>query len=142
MTAVENINFFAGRTIEINGATIESETGFINMMAQMGIYLDTDTRQRTYTYKKGSRVEEDFKFEAIRSVIKAGRGVALHTGMGDITIKAASITSADGAEIRAENGGVNLLMSKELDYELEKYTKKSNVDVAGAAGRNAAQNMF
>lgn len=125
LTAVENINLFAGGTIEVNGATIESETGFVNMMAQMGIYLDTDTRQRTYTYKKGSRVEEDFKFEAIRSVIKAGRGVALHTEMGDITIKAASITSADGAEITAENGGVNLLMSKELDYELEQYTKKS-----------------
>lgn len=125
LTAVENINLFAGGTIEINGATIESETGFINMMAQLGIYLDTDTRQRTYTYKKGSRVEEDFKFEAIRTVIKAGRGVALHTEMGDINIKAASITSADGAEITAENGGVNLLMSKELDYELEQYTKKS-----------------
>lgn len=120
LSAEETISLIAGGQIVIDAASIVSDEGHIEMLAGLGITIEDEMAEhRTYQKGKfGKKKKEitDYQTVAIRSILDAGKGVRLHTDLGDITLKATEITSAEGAHVSASNGKVNLLLSKELDH--------------------------
>lgn len=120
ISAEDTIQLMAGGHITLDAAQIASDEGHIEILAGLGITIEDEMAEhRTYQKGKfGKKKKEitDYQTVAIRSILDAGKGVRLHTDLGDITLKATEITSAEGAHVSASNGKVNLLLSKELDH--------------------------
>ncbi|WP_444890834.1 DUF637 domain-containing protein [Microbulbifer sp. DLAB2-AA] len=119
LTAEETIQLIAGGQIVLDAAEIVSDQGHIELLAGLGITIE-DELETTQSFKKGKfgkkKIEESiYQTVAIRSFLDAGKGISLHSEFGDITLRAADITSEDGTRIQATNGGVNLLMTTETD---------------------------
>lgn len=111
------ISLAAGGFINITASEIVSTRGGIELLAQQGIYI-LDEQGNTVIDRKKIKgrtkgTSSDFNSWAVRSVLDAGKGVLLDTEAGDVTLKAASINSADGLQVKARNGKVHLLITKE-----------------------------
>ncbi|WHI48004.1 DUF637 domain-containing protein [Microbulbifer sp. VAAF005] len=119
LTAGETIQLIAGGQIVLDATEIVSDRGHIELLAGLGITIE-DELETSQTYKKGKfgkkAIEESiYQTVAIRSLLDAGKGIRLHSEFGDITLRAADITSEEGTAIKAATGGVNLLMTTETD---------------------------
>jgi filamentous hemagglutinin len=129
LTAEDTIQLIANGEILIDAAEIVSNEGHIEMLAGLGITIEDalGTYQSYEKAKFGSTSKEitTYKTVAMRSLLDAGKGITLHAEFGDITLKAAEITSADGANVKAANGAVNLLMAKETDHYSYSSVKES-----------------
>jgi len=120
LSAEETISLIAGGQITIDSANIVSDRGQIELLAGMGISIVDNVAeyqvQRKGKFGKKKVNESVYQTVAIRSVLDAGKGVVLHSEYGDITLRATDITAKDGTQIKATNGGVNLLMTTETDH--------------------------
>ena len=120
LTAEENISLIASGAILIDAAEIVSSNGHIEILAGMGITVldNLETYQSNASGRFGKKKvnESVYQTVAIRSLLDAGKGVRLHTEFGDITLKAAKISSTEGAKVSAKNGAVNLLLTTETDH--------------------------
>ncbi|MFL0805485.1 MAG: DUF637 domain-containing protein [Agarilytica sp.] len=129
LSATDTIKLIAQGEIKIEASDIVSDEGHIELLAGLGITVE-DELASTRSYHKGKygrkSVEESaYQTVAIRSVLDAGKGIRLHTGLGDITLKAADITSTEGASVTASGGAINMLMAVETDhYSYNSVTKK------------------
>ncbi len=129
LSATDTIKLIAQGEIKIEASEIVSDEGHIELLAGLGITVE-DELASTRSYKKGTygrkSVEESaYQTVAIRSVLDAGKGIRLHTGLGDITLKAADITSTEGASVTASGGAINMLMAVETDHYSYSSIKKS-----------------
>lgn len=128
LSARETIQLVANGQIVIDAAEITSENGHIELLAGMGVSvldrLGQEQSQATGKFGKKSVEESIYQTVAIRSLLDAGKGVKLSTDFGDITLKAADISSTEGASVRAKNGSVNLLMTTETDHYSYSSVKK------------------
>ncbi|MDZ7923417.1 MAG: deaminase domain-containing protein [Marinagarivorans sp.] len=119
LTAEENIKLVADGAIEIDAAEIVAG-GHIEILAGLGITvvdsLETYQSQASGKFGKKKVDESVYQTVAIRALLDAGKGVKLSTDFGDITLKAADITSGQGTSANAKNGAVNLLMTTETDH--------------------------
>ncbi len=129
LTATDTIKLIANGTITIDAAELVSDEGHIELLAGMGITVEDElAHTRSYmqgTYGKREINEEAYQTVAIRSMLDAGKGIRLHTALGDITLKASEITSAEGTFVNAESGKVNMLMAVETDHYSYSEVKKS-----------------
>jgi filamentous hemagglutinin len=128
LTAQENLRLIAGGAINIQASDLISTQGGIELLAGMGIYI-LDEQNQTSVQKvdkigKKTGTESDFQTLAIRSVLRAGKKILLNTEGGDITLRAAKITSGEGAHVAAKNGKVHLLITKEQDQHTLDTVKK------------------
>jgi len=116
LTAEETIQLIANGQITIDAAEIVSDNGHIEILAGMGVTIEDDLSQyqSLQTWRKGH--ESVYKTVAMRSLLDAGKGLKIHSEFGDITLKAADITTTEGTSVKAANGGVNLLMTVENDH--------------------------
>jgi len=128
LTASETIQLIANGQIVIKSAQIVSDNGHIELLAGMGITIEDELQiyQSKAKGKFGKRkvTESVYQTVAIRALLDAGKGIKLHSEFGDITLKATDITSVEGTQITASNGGVNLLMTTETDHYSYSSVKK------------------
>jgi filamentous hemagglutinin len=119
LTAQENLRLIAGGAINIQASDLVSTQGGIELLAQQGIYIVDDLNQEQIQKidRKGKTTGQssEFRTEAVRAILSAGKGVLLDSAYGDITLKASKITSNEGTQVNAQNGTVHLLMTKELE---------------------------
>ncbi len=120
LSAKDTIELIAGGRILIEGANIHSDQGHIKLLSALGITIldETGVTQSQASGKFGKRevTESVYQTVAIRSILDAGKGVKLHTDLGDITLRAVDITSTEGTTVNAQNGTVNLLTTVETDH--------------------------
>ena len=129
LSAEDTIQFIAGNEIVIDAAEIVSDKGHIELLANLGITVQ-DQQNVTQYARKGkfgstSKEESAYRTVAMRALLDAGKGITIHSELGDITLKAADITSQDGANVTASNGQVNLLVTKENDHYSYSSVKES-----------------
>ena len=128
LTAEESISLMAGGQIVIDAAEIVSSNGHIEILAGMGITIEDELGQYSRTaygrFGKKKVDESVYQTVAIRSILDAGKGVKLHSDFGDITLKAVDIATTEGTQVKASNGAVNLLMTKETDHYTYSSVKK------------------
>lgn len=129
LSARDTIELIAGSEIIIDAAEIVSSEGHIRMLAELGITIDS--QESTYqNYQKGkfgrqTKEISEYQTIAIRTLLDAGKKVVLNTELGDITLNAADITSNEGTELIANNGGVNFLITTETDHYSYNSTKNN-----------------
>lgn len=129
LTAEDTIRLAAQGEIKLDAAEIVSDEGHIELLAGLGITVE-DELASTRSYRKGKygrrSVEESaYQTVAIRSVLDAGKGVRLHSALGDITLQAVDISSTQGTSVTASGGAINMLMAVETDHYSYSSIKKS-----------------
>lgn len=117
--AKNSIELIAAGAIEINASTLHAEQGTIDILAGQGVYIlnaDNELQSaRSGKFGKNTIQEQEFQSIAVRSALNAGQGIVIATEFGDVNLKATKLTSTTGTEIRATNGAVNFLMTKEQE---------------------------
>ncbi|HEY6528761.1 MAG TPA: DUF637 domain-containing protein [Cellvibrionaceae bacterium] len=119
LNAKETIKLIAGGTINITASELISTAGGIELLAEQGIYiLDELTQeqiQRVDRKGKTTGQSSEFRTEAVRAVLRAGKGILLDSAHGDVVLKASKLSSTNGAQVYARDGKVRMLMTKELE---------------------------
>ncbi|MEM9103827.1 MAG: DUF637 domain-containing protein [Pseudomonadota bacterium] len=120
LTAEETISLIAGGQIIIDASEIVSNSGHIEILAELGITIEDELSASSYSSGNFENTNdpriEAYKTVAIRSLLDAGKGIRIHSELGDITLQAADIRSQEGASVSASNGQINLLMTLENDH--------------------------
>lgn len=119
ISAKDTIKLIADGAINITASELISTQGGIELLADQGIhvldYLDQEQIQRVDRKGKTKGQSSEFRTHAVRAILSAGKAVLLDSEYGDVTLKAAEITSTAGTQVHARNGSVHLLMTKELE---------------------------
>lgn len=117
LTAKQMLMLMAGGNISITASELHSTEGGIQLLAKNGIYVADEQghfqSSRVDKIGKTQGTGSDFESFAVRSVLSAGKGILLASEAGDVILKGARITSAEGAQVKAINGKVRLLVTKE-----------------------------
>jgi filamentous hemagglutinin len=117
LTTKQMITLMAGGKITITASELHSTEGGIELLAKHGIYIADEQghfqSNRVDKIGKTQGTGSDFESFAVRSVLSAGKGILLETEAGAIELKGAKITSTEGTQVRAINGKVRLLVTKE-----------------------------
>lgn len=128
LTAGESIELMAAGQIQLDAVEMIADEGHIEILAGLGITIQDELGQFSKNAKakfgKKKVTESVYQTVAIRSALDAGKGVKLHSDYGDITLRSVDITSAEGTQVKAENGAVNLLMTAETDHYAYSSVKK------------------
>ena len=128
LSARDTISLYAEGAITITSSQLISTQGGIELLAQQGIYiLDAQGNTQVNRQKIKGRTQgtsSDFNTWAVRSVLSAGKGVLMDTAEGDITLRAAQISSTEGTGVYARNGKVHLLVTKEQSQYYLNMVKK------------------
>jgi adhesin HecA-like repeat protein len=124
LSAEETLQLIANGEIIIDAAELVSDQGHIDILAGLGITIEDDLNQTQFVRKFRRGQESLYKTVAMRALLDAGKGIRLHSEFGDITMRAADITSVEGMNVKASNGGVNLLMTVENDHYSYNRVKK------------------
>ncbi|WP_039914192.1 cytidine deaminase-like fold-containing protein [Cellvibrio mixtus] len=129
LAADDTLSLIASGVINITASELISTKGGIELLAQNGIHI-IDELEQTQIQKvdrkgKTTGTSSEFRTEAVRAILKAGKGVLLDSAHGDVVLKATEITSADGTQVNARDGKVHLLMTKELEEFHLQTVKKS-----------------
>lgn len=129
LSANDTIKLIAGGAINITASELISTQGGIELLAEQGIHvldsLDQTQIQKVDRKGKTKGHASEFRTEAVRSILKAGKGVLLDTEFGDVVLRATNISSAAGTQVAARNGKVRLLMTKELEESHLQTVRKS-----------------
>ncbi|AOT09538.1 DUF637 domain-containing protein [Pseudoalteromonas luteoviolacea] len=128
LSAKETISLMASGAILLDAAIIGSDQGAIELVANNGIQiLDAKGQHQSTKHQKFRKTtvdEQIFESFVIRSALEAGKGVKITSNFGDITLRAAKLTSTDGTQISAHNGRVNLLLATEQNNYFYNKVKK------------------
>ena len=120
LSAEDSIDIIADGGILIDASEIIADKGHIQLLAGLGITIQDqlNTTQSYYKGKFGSTKKEVsvYKTVAMRSLLDAGRDLTIHALFGDITLKAADISTTQGTSVTASNGAINLLVTRETDH--------------------------
>ncbi|TVZ37139.1 putative hemagglutinin DUF637 [Alteromonadaceae bacterium 2753L.S.0a.02] len=120
LSAGDNIELMAGGLIEINASNLYADEGHINLLAGMGItIIDELNQEQMVAHREYGHLTEDesaYATIAMRSVLDAGKGIRIHSAMGDITLRATDIASEEGTSVLASDGTINMLMTVENDH--------------------------
>lgn len=130
LAAEDTLSLIAGGVINITASELISTSGGIELLAKNGIHILDELEQTSIQKEdrkgKTTGTSSEFRTEAVRVILKAGKGVLLDSEFGDVTLRATEITSADGAQVIARDGKVHLLMTKELEeFHLQTVKKGS-----------------
>lgn len=119
LSANDAIQLVANGEIVIDAAELTTP-GHIELLASLGITIDNDFNQyqdqRSGKFGKTKKDVSEYKTQAVRALLDAGRHVRIHSEFGDITLRGSDIRSQHGTQISATNGGIHLLMAKEQDH--------------------------
>ncbi len=117
LSAQEKIKLVASGAIHITASDLVSTKGGIEILAGLGIYIADEQgnfqSNRVDKMGKTTGTGSDFESFAIRTVLSAGKEILLATTSGDVELKGAKITSTEGTQVKATNGKVRLLVTKE-----------------------------
>ncbi|RYZ91890.1 MAG: hypothetical protein EOO68_23415, partial [Moraxellaceae bacterium] len=117
--AKDTIRLSAVGAITISASDLISTEGGIELLAEQGIYiLDELTQeqiQRVDRKGKTTGQSSEFRTDAVRALLRAGKGVLLDSAHGDVVLKASKLSSVNGTQVYARDGKVRMLMTKELE---------------------------
>jgi len=120
LTAEDTIKLIASGQIVIEAAELASDSGHIELLSGLGVsILDAQGAtqyQASGKFGKTTVNESAYLTVAMRAVLDAGKGIKIHSDVGDISLRAADISSVDGTSISASAGKVNLLISTIHDH--------------------------
>ncbi|NLQ24597.1 DUF637 domain-containing protein [Shewanella sp. S-1] len=129
LSAKDNIMLLASGAIEITASKLISDSGYLRILAEQGVYIGNEFNQfessRSGKVRKVTLQEQQFQTIAIRTALEAGRDVLISSDLGDVTLKATEIKTVDGTQLNARNGKVNLLLAKEQDSYFYNWIKKT-----------------
>ncbi|MDO6706669.1 DUF637 domain-containing protein [Photobacterium sp. 1_MG-2023] len=119
LSAVDMISIVANEKIITQGAIIESE-GMLELLAGEGIYLtaaqDEFSWSKSFESKSGGifgskekTAESEQRAEVVRTLLRAGNDITLHTEVGPVTLRAVEVDSQGVTKIIADN----------IDFDLE-----------------------
>ncbi|MDR7091985.1 DUF637 domain-containing protein [Cellvibrio fibrivorans] len=119
LAAEDTLSLIAGGVINITASELISTRGGIELLAGEGIHI-LDELEQTSIQKEDRKgktkgTSSEFRTEAVRAILSAGKGVLLDSEHGDVVLRATQLTSTSGTEVYARNGKVHLLMTKELE---------------------------
>ena len=144
-----DITLNANGQIVVNGSDILSSEGHLEFLAGLGISIIDDVISENYELKihgKNTKEITEYKTFAMRSILDAGKGIRMRTVFGDVTLRATDITSSEGTDITADSGGINLLLTKEIDhyryFEERNSTFSTTVKNGGHDFDNIVQNTI
>lgn len=130
LTAKQMLTLIAGGSITMTASELHSTEGGIELLAKHGIYIADEQghfqSNRVDKIGRTTGTGSDFESFAIRSVLSAGKGILLETNTGAVELKGAKITSAEGTQIKATNGKVRLLVTKENSQHYLDTVRKGN----------------
>ncbi|TMP38343.1 DNA/RNA non-specific endonuclease [Pseudoalteromonas rubra] len=129
LSVKDSIALMAGGKVELYASKLYADKGTIDILASNGIYIanefDEYQASRQKKWGKTTVQEQEFETIAIRSALEAGKGIKIASDFGEITLKAADISSAVGTEIDARNGKVNFLLAKDHNHYFYNKVQKS-----------------
>ncbi len=130
LTAKQMLTLIAGGSITMTASELHSTEGGIELLAKHGIYIADEQghfqSNRVDKIGRTTGTGSDFESFAIRSVLSAGKGILLETNTGAVELKGAKITSSEGTQIKATNGKVRLLITKENSQHYLDTVRKGN----------------
>jgi filamentous hemagglutinin len=130
LVAEDTLSLIAGGVINITASELLSTRGGIELLAKNGIHildeLERTSVQREDRKGKTKGTSSEFRTEAVRAILNAGKGVLLDSEHGDVVLRATQLTSTSGTEVYARNGKVHLLMTKELEEFHLQTTRKGS----------------
>ncbi len=129
LAAEDTLSLIAGGVINITASELISSRGGIELLAGEGIHI-LDELEQTSIQKEDRKgktkgTSSEFRTEAVRAILNAGKGVLLDSEHGDVVLRATKLTSTEGTQVTARNGKVQLLMTKELEEFHLQTVKKS-----------------
>ena len=149
LRAEGDITLNASGQIVVNGSDILSNSGHLEFLAGLGISVIDDVISESYELKihgKNTKEITEYKTFAMRSILDAGKGIRMRTAFGDVTLRATDITTEEGTDITADSGGINLLLTKEVDhyryFEERNSTFSTTVKNGGHDFDNIVQNTI
>lgn len=130
LAAEDTLSLIAGGVINITASELISTSGGIELLAGEGIHI-LDELEQTSIQKQDRKgktkgTSSEFRTEAVRAILNAGKGVLLDSEHGDVVLRATQLTSTSGTEVYARNGKVHLLMTKELEEFHLQTTRKGS----------------
>jgi|GEM_PF-3747205 len=144
LTAKENISLIAAGEIELDAATIASDEGHIEILAGMGITIDSklNSKRSHSKYKSSGKSIEESAYEtvAMRAVLDAGKNIIIHADAGDIKLRSVDITSQEGTDVTAKDGQIQMLLTVEDDQYNYNSVKKSLLTVKTVSRGHDKQN--
>lgn len=145
ISAGDNIALMAGGVVEINAANLYADRGHIEILGELGItIIDEQNQSQRVAHRKYAKTTVDesaYVTTALRAVLDAGKGVRIHSDLGDITLKATDINSADGTFVNAPQGKVNMLMTLENDHYSYSSVRESLLTVKSTSRGHQQENV-
>lgn len=133
LSADDMLSLIANGQIVVDAAELVSDEGHIELLAGMGITIEDDLNVRQHHRKwkhgKNSGESSGYRTIAMRALLDAGKGIRIHSDFGDITLRAADISSKEGTNVNAAGGAVNLQMTVENDHYSYSSVKKGLMTV-------------
>ncbi len=125
LTAQDTLQLMASGEIVIDAANISSDQGHIEILASLGIKIESDLSHSRLAYNFKGGQHTAYKSTILPALLKSGLSVTLQTDFGDITLRSANITSQEGTVVKATSGALHLLGTVERDEFHQIYSKSS-----------------
>ncbi|NPU94665.1 MAG: hypothetical protein HPY82_22360 [Gammaproteobacteria bacterium] len=122
----DDIAILAMETIRLEGAILQSR-GTIKLLAGMGVYIlnsvDEIYGSNTFDVSSGgvfgsetSIIEEKKQADVVRTLIKAGADLSIHTVYGDVVLRSVDFRAGGTVLITSDSGMIDLQLAKNFDY--------------------------
>ncbi|MDW6004663.1 DUF637 domain-containing protein [Vibrio mangrovi] len=131
LSAIDTLSLISGGQVVIAGSVLESQ-GLLEILAAHGITLksvaDMNTFDRRFEVDSGglfgskeSESESQTESQIVRTLLKAGQSMVLHTIQGDVSLEAVTIDSQGISKIISDYGAVDFKLAKLIEnYSYEK----------------------
>lgn len=113
-----------GSRLTATGDVVVHADGDVTLMAARDSRSDFNDTQKNGTFSGSKSKIETASTTLARAEIDSGGDAVLHSGNGNVALKAASLDAEGNVSIEAENGAVAVLTDTETDYRSEETEKK------------------
>ncbi|WP_176698969.1 DUF637 domain-containing protein [Vibrio gazogenes] len=131
LSAVDTLSLISGGEVYIEGGVLESQ-GLLEVLAAHGITLKSAVDMATFDRRfeadsgglfgsKESESESKTEAKIVKTLLKAGQSMVLHTIQGDVSLEAVTVDSKGMAKIISDYGSIDFKLAKLLEsYSYEK----------------------
>ncbi|WNJ97327.1 DUF637 domain-containing protein [Vibrio ruber] len=125
LSAVDTLSLISGGEVYIEGGVLESQ-GLLEVLAAHGITLKSAADMKTFDRRfeadsgglfgsKESESESKTESKIVKTLLKAGQSMVLHTIQGDVSLEAVTVDSQGLAKIISDYGAVDFKLAKLLE---------------------------
>ncbi|MDW6094300.1 DUF637 domain-containing protein [Vibrio rhizosphaerae] len=125
LSAIDTLSLISGGEVYIEGGVLESQ-GLLEVLAAHGITLKSAADMKTFDRRfeadsgglfgsKESESESKTESTIVKTLLKAGQSMVLHTIQGDVSLEAVTVDSQGLAKIISDYGAVDFKLAKLLE---------------------------